>query len=246
VTSFAADGWLSETIGRRAFKWTGAPADAAAVATDMRQLARGGDAFFFARTPTTDTDASRTLERAGFAVVDISITFAWTAEPRWPVTAATAAPARPDQHAAVIEIAGTSFTRSRFHLDSRVGKALADLVKRRWIENYCLGRRGAALYAAEIDGRVAGFLAVLTAPHAGKSTAVIDLIAVDPAFQGRGVGGALVRRFTDDWRPRVDELRVGTQAANVASMRFYEGVGFRTAESSLVLHAHVRQGEVWL
>lgn len=233
-------------MARRVFKWSGAPVEPAALAGDMRALAGRDEAFFYAKTSTTELDTSRQLERAGFAVVDVSITFALGDQPRWPATTATAALVRPEQHAAVADIAEHSFRWSRFHLDPRIGKATADHVKRRWIENYCLGLRGNGLYAAEIDGAVAGFLAVIVVNHADRSNAVIDLIAVDRAFQGRGVGGALVRQFAEDWSPRAAELRVGTQAANVASMRFYESMGFRAVASGLVLHAHARNGEVWL
>lgn len=246
MTLFSADAWLSDTMQRGAYRWNGTAADRAALTDEMQRLAAGSDAFFYARTPASDTDGSRQLERAGFAVVDVSIAFEWIAEPRWPETAARVELVRPDQHAAMADIAARSFTKSRFHLDSRVGAEMAGLIKRRWIENYCLGRRGSGLYAAEIDGAPAGFLAVIAARDGNRTSAVIDLIAVDPACQGKGVGGALVRRFVDDWRSQVSALRVGTQAANISSMRFYETVGFRAAESSLVLHAHLRGGEVML
>lgn len=243
---FTADAWLSETMARPVFKWNGmTPVSAEPLAAAMRQLAAGGDAFFFARTPTTPVETTRILNAAGFALIDTSITFAWTDERPWPATAVSVTAARADQHAAIADIAERSFKWSRFHLDPRVGLPLANFVKRRWIENYCLGRRGAALYAAEVGGTVAGFLAVVESAAGGQPAATIDLVAVSPEFQGQRVGAALVRSFVSDWRGRASQLRVGTQAANIASMRFYEGLGFRAAESNYVLHAHFRQGALW-
>ena len=95
------------------------------------------------------------------------------------------------------------------------------------------------LYVGRIGGAIAGFLAVIESRVGTRSIAVIDLVGVSPEHQGRRVGTALVRRFIEEWRGRAAELRVGTQAANVQSLRFYERNGFRVVQSDYVLHAHI-------
>jgi ribosomal protein S18 acetylase RimI-like enzyme len=67
---------------------------------------------------------------------------------------------------------------------------------------------------------------------------VIDLIAVEPGSRGAGAGQALVSRFAEEAREDYEELRVGTQAANVAATRFYERLGFTSADSAYDLHLH--------
>ncbi len=243
---FAADTWLAETLARPVFKWTGCTEGVAEgrLAAEMVELANGGDAFFFARMPTTDVSQCAAFSRAGFSVVDTGITFAWAGEVEAPQSDISVGVVRPEQHAAVTEIAGRCFRWSRFHLDPRIPVGLANLVKRRWIESYCRGHRGTVLYVGSVDDRVAGFLAVLESSMENRPYAAIDLIGVSPEYQGRGVGTALVRRFVEDWRERAKELRVGTQAANVQSLRFYERNGFRAVGSSYVLHAHYYGGGI--
>lgn len=215
------------------------------LSAEMAKLANGGDAFFFAKLPTGNVAQSMILARVGFSVVDTGITFAWAGEDGGaPPAGVSVGLVRPEQHPAVADVAGRCFRWSRFHLDPQIPVELANLVKRRWIENYCLGRRGSALYAGEVDGATAGFLAVIESTVHGRPVASIDLVGVAPEHQGRGVGAALVQRFVDEWYGRVSELRVGTQAANIQSIRFYERIGFRAVESTYVLHVHYRHGKI--
>jgi dTDP-4-amino-4,6-dideoxy-D-galactose acyltransferase len=242
---FSADPWLAETLGQPAFKLAERSTSVSErrLSAEMAELAKQGNAFFFAKVPTTDVARCMELARAGFSVVDVGITFALAAEGGAPPPdVAVRVPSSAEQHEAVANIAGRCFRWSRFHLDPRIPVDRANLIKRRWAENYCRGQRGAGLYVGEVGGRVAGFLAVLESAVDGRKAAIIDLIGVSPEHQGRGVGTALVRRFTQDWQAHAAELRVGTQAANVQSMRFYENNGFRIIESTYVMHAHFRDG----
>jgi ribosomal protein S18 acetylase RimI-like enzyme len=142
----------------------------------------------------------------------------------------------PAYYDAVLRIAASSFVYSRFHLDPAIPKETAHKVKRAWVNSYIHKMRGERLLVALLDGKPVGFLAVLATPEPGR---VIDLIGVDRAYQGRGVGRALVSFFIADSADRYPLLRVGTQVANVPSMRLYESLGFRIDETAYVLHAHV-------
>lgn len=210
----------------------------------MAELAKAGNAFFFAKLPTREVAQCVVLTRAGFTVVDTGISFAWMGGGDDCPANVDVAAVLPEQHAAVAEIAERCFHWSRFHLDPQLPAELANLIKRRWVESYCQSRRGDALYIAMINGAVTGFLAVIESTMDNRPVATIDLIGVDAFYQGRGVGTALVRYFIDEWEGRVSELRVGTQAANIRSMRFYERNGFRAMESNYALHAHYYNGEI--
>lgn len=244
--SFSADAWLSEIMGCQVFKWSSrvkGPGEEE-LACEMAELAQGGNAFFFAKLPTRDVVQCMALARAGFAVVDSAITLAWESGGGMIPADIKIAAIRPEQHDVVAEIAGSCFRWSRFHLDPHVPSELANLIKRKWIENYCKKVRGDALYVCEVDGGVAGFLAVLKMREGDRLIAVIDLIGVAGNYRKRGIGAALVNHFIQEWQGCVNELRVGTQAANIQSLRLYERHGFRAVDSNYVLHAHYQNGKL--
>jgi ribosomal protein S18 acetylase RimI-like enzyme len=148
-----------------------------------------------------------------------------------------------DDVPAVLDIAGAAFKFTRFHLDPAVPATMAHAIKREWIANYAKKKRGDRLFVAMLDGRPAGFNATLTTESGGKRSAVIDLIAVASHAQRRGVGEALVGAFFEHYRG-YDTLVVGTQVANVPSVRLYEKLGFRLTKSHYVLHKHVPAAKV--
>ncbi|MDX6769796.1 MAG: GNAT family N-acetyltransferase [Elusimicrobiota bacterium] len=221
-----ADAWLTGLFGR--------PVSKVDPGADLSSLPAGG--FAYAKVPVSAVAEVSRLEAAGFRVVDVNMTFSrgrgGSPPPAAPVARVDASTA-----AAVLDIAGSCFRFSRFHLDPLVDDALAHRIKREWIRSFVEGRRGHSLWAVLDQGKPAGFLAVLTTETGGKKQAVIDLIGVAAASQGRGFGRDLVRFFTREFSS-YDELLVGTQAANAPSMRLYESCGFRAARAAFVLHRH--------
>jgi ribosomal protein S18 acetylase RimI-like enzyme len=212
------DDWLSGVLGFDA--WTdAAPADS------MRALVTR-------RVPAEDVDALRAAEELGFAVVDVNVTLERSGSDGIGAGDGEVAPATDEQAAALLDVAGSCFRYSRFHLDPLIPQEAADRVKREWVRSYVEGRRGIELLVAGTDG----FLAVLEADDGAR---VIDLVGVAPAAQGRGVGESLVAAFAHRHGDGGRTLRVGTQIANVPSLRLYEKVGFRIVSAAYVLHRHV-------
>jgi ribosomal protein S18 acetylase RimI-like enzyme len=243
---FSPDPWLAESLGRPAFRLAseGVGGRDGTLALEMAGLAGSGDAFFYAKLPTSGVQECIALADAGFAVIDTAITLSSSGSTQTAAGDYDVGIASHDQYEAIPKIAETCFRLSRFHLDPKIPVSAANSIKRRWLESYVQGTRGSTLYAAARDGQVAGFLAVIDYSVKGRPTAVIDLLGVAEEHQRRGAGAALVRHFVNDWRGRASELRVGTQAANIRSLRLYENSGFRIVESNYVLHAHYRHGEI--
>ncbi len=98
---------------------------------------------------------------------------------------------------------------------------IADEIKARWARNGVNGRADAPLIVRE-GGAVAGFNLCM---RKGED-AVIDLIAVDRRWQGRGLGRKLVEGALAHYAGAAPTMWVSTQEANVASVALYRSAGF--------------------
>jgi ribosomal protein S18 acetylase RimI-like enzyme len=121
--------------------------------------------------------------------------------------------AGPDDAAAVADVWLRSFaealpTVQRAHTDEQV---------RAWIRNVVLPTH--ETWVATVDGSVVAMM-VLADGH-------IDQLYIDPAHQGRGIGGRLVA-LAKERSP--DGLALWTFQVNDAARRFYESRGFIAAE----------------
>jgi ribosomal protein S18 acetylase RimI-like enzyme len=228
-----ADAWLSRMLGRPA--WTVVPAGSGAA--PLSELSKPGVQFATARVNAADTAGAMVLQAFGFRVVDMGLTLEAA---RAEVASGGAARfAGSGDRAAVEAIAGSAFRFSRFHLDPKLPKPLADKVKATWAANWFLGARGDGMVVAEYpQGTVAGFLQLR---WAAEERLVIDLIAVRQDCERRGLARAMIgyawsHGTGDARRPR--GMIAGTQAANIASIRLYESLGFRLREARFVLHHH--------
>jgi len=211
-------------------------------------LAQQSRAFYYVKVDTEQIEALRQLGAVGFYPVEVNVTFGLdTRSGRLPLVHqgtgdGKIAPVGAGQHEEVLEIAGTTFHYSRFHLDPLIPEAVANRIKREWISNYLKGKRGEKLWVASAGGRSTGFLAVLASTSGGKEVRSIDLIGVGRDFQRRGIGLALTRFFIEHYWDRCQFLQVGTQIANLPSLRLYQKAGFQVAKTAYVMHLHVRDG----
>jgi GNAT superfamily N-acetyltransferase len=227
------DRWLAEIVGTPAFRADASDADA------VREHLAGRNAFYFAKVDTADVAATKALLGLGFFVADVNVTFAVAPGGLARKPSAVAVGQVPaGRGEAVMNVARDSFRFTRFHLDPLITKAVADAVKKEWVRNYVDGKRGDHLFVATQAGEPVGFLAALKT----KESAIIDLVGVHPSAQRGGVGRALIQAFADHYAD-LPELIVGTQVANVPSIRLYESMGFRLKWSQYVLHLHVREGK---
>lgn len=241
---FTEDSWIAATTGVKCFNYkSNCNLDDDGLKKAMQAAAADDDAFFYAKVPTDHLQQVSVLMKAGFFLVDTNVVLQRRFVPSGPPiqTDIEIIEAGLEHHSALQNIAAGCFRYSRFHQDPFFPELAANHLKRRWVENYCLGRRGTVLYAALLHGRPVGFLAVLES-FGKDSVAVIDLMGVETAYQGRGVGRALVARFIEEWQGRADHLVVGTQITNRPSLALYLSFGFQIMNSAYVFHAHARKG----
>ena len=199
-------------------------------------------AFYYAKVDTDQIGIVKQLSQAGLYVVDVNVTFSLDPGVRDAVKPSTPSCSiheiSPTQHDQVLDIAGSCFRYSRFHLDPQVPNEIADRIKRKWIQSYITGQRGERLLVAAHGDKPVGFLAVIGSEAAGRRIRTIDLIGVGTGLQRQGVGRALVAFFIDYYRA-CDYLEVGTQVANIPSIRLYTTFGFEIVRSQYVMHMSV-------
>jgi ribosomal protein S18 acetylase RimI-like enzyme len=134
----------------------------------------------------------------------------------------------------VVEVAGRSFKYSRFHLDRAIPAELANKIKAAWVGNYFAGRRGQQMVIALVEGTIGGFVQLL---YSQDKILTIDLIAVAENQRRKGIAGDMIAFAEAECGP-FEHIRVGTQIANIPSMRLYEKLGFRVTEAHYVFHYH--------
>jgi len=246
------DAWLSKIFGYPVFNIETCPAALTqdGSSSHLGELTRQhasqqSAALYYAKVDTREIKAVRQLSLAGLYVVDVNITF--TIDTKAPLTLAEPVDApglsiqeiEPVFHDQTLDIAESCFRYSRFHLDPLVSQPTANQIKREWILNYIRQQRGEQLFVALVGTRPAGFLAVIAAEIDDKRICTIDLIGVGQDFQRRGVGQALSAFFIKHYRERCDYLTVGTQAANIPSLRLYQKLGFNISQTQYVMHGHL-------
>ena len=193
-----------------------------------------GKVFIFSKVPVYDYDAIKLLENVGFHLVDTNIIFekpidslcrrAGSSEIRFAV---------PEDRQSVQCLAAINFSYSRFHLDPLIPDDKANQIKARWAENFFFGIRGDSMVIASIGGRIVGFLQLL---YSGEDL-IIDLIAVDRLFRRQGVAIDMILYAQRNLKG-FNKVRVGTQLANMPSIRMYEHLGFIFTSASYVFHYH--------
>jgi ribosomal protein S18 acetylase RimI-like enzyme len=107
------------------------------------------------------------------------------------------------------------------------------------------------LWVAEIDGRIAGVVAITSDPEPDyiqadwdhtEAALVVHRLAVDPEFRGAGVARALMLQAEDVARSQgIRAIRIDTNSENQATLRLFPGLGYRFAgEISLQMRPGLR------
>jgi undecaprenyl-phosphate 4-deoxy-4-formamido-L-arabinose transferase len=178
-----------------------------------------------------DAETAAAAEGVGFTPVDTRVTLERpggppAAESR-PVDGLEIRPAEARDEAALVGLARQAHTDTRFFFDPHFSSTRAAELYAAWV------RRGLAedpfrVFLAERDGSPVGYVLVKTDPLE------IDLIAVEQAARGDGIGSALVAEAIGV-SPN-GTVRVVTQARNVAALRLYESFGFRVVKTEAWYH----------
>src|SRR5882762_4717016 len=138
-------------------------------------------------------DTTRLANEYGFDFVDIRITFELSSVAADnPAPSQSSAAIRPFQSTDLPTLrimAGRLHQDTRFFSDPNFPRARSEELYRVWIERSCTNPRG-KVFVAEAQGKPAAYIACSAAE---AESGQIELIAVEDALQGQGVGRALVK-----------------------------------------------------
>jgi dTDP-4-amino-4,6-dideoxy-D-galactose acyltransferase len=213
--------WDSEFFGRRigavTQAWT-----AESVARDLASARAQGYHYLISRPPVADAAAIRTLERAGFYLTDLGVT--WHSEVgRYLQGADRATTARAATEADIPwlqQAARVLFPLSRFYHDPFYSTADADRLHAEWLANSVRGLAADAVLLIDGTGFVTGKIAK---DRAGE----IVLIGVVDGARQKGAGRALMTAALEWFASQaVTTVRVKTQVKNLRAMNFYHRLGF--------------------
>lgn len=99
--------------------------------------------------------------------------------------------------------------------------------QRRAVEAVCAAKKG-QVWVAEVDGATVGFVAVAL-HHPERSIGEISMLAVNPDYQGGGIGTALTEFALDrlkDAGMTVAMVETGGDPGHAAARRTYEKAGY--------------------
>jgi dTDP-4-amino-4,6-dideoxy-D-galactose acyltransferase len=133
----------------------------------------------------------------------------------------------------LLELAHGSFRQSRFFRDTRFPAEKAEELFSTWARSGVDGP-GRFAFLHRVSGKIAGFVSArMASADAGR----IELVAVSPAFQGKGVGARLLDETAAELAARgARTVVVVTQGSQTAAVRLYERAGFRTRSVGLWFH----------
>lgn len=132
----------------------------------------------------------------------------------------------------ILNIARKSFRYSRFFNDPNLSESKSQNIYLHWAEGAFL-QEGKYYVICEREDHIAGYLLF----SSEENCATVELIAVDEAYQGKGVGKSLIKAmesFTFD--KVINKIKVGTQVNNIPAVQFYSKIGFKYMNCSSIYH----------
>ena len=201
-----------------------------------------GVRFLSVRLSEDAIAALHAVEAVGFRIIESFLTFGRKTAGEIPFEGGSnfhIRGAQPDEMEPVAAIAYRAFESFRLRVDPQIPESRARHSRREWVRNGFKGR-AEAIYVAEMENRPVGFVLLRSKTDTGR-TGEIELIAVDPAFHGRGIGKALVAEAIRHYRGETSEIHVGTQAKNLRAIGLYTRMGFSVVRSELSFHRHAEK-----
>ena len=239
--NFVCDQWLSQIMNRDVYRLTIDDNFVREVSDfesiDYLQLPQlqSRSIFIYTKVPVLSTNLIKFITKIDFNLVDTNVVFEkpMLMNKEFTNSKCSVRFALPEDKNQVAELARNNFTYSRFHLDDDIPLSVANEIKAEWARNYFIGLRGDKMVVSLVNDAIVGFLLLLES----STHLIIDLIAVDNNHRRKGIAGDMIA-YVGSHLNSFSSIQVGTQLANIPSIRLYEKIGFRACTSNYVFHYH--------
>ena len=212
--------------------------EAASVAEALAFCRREGVRLLIARTPCDELGAAHSLERAGAALMDSLVHYAWNddlgplPDDSCPIPIRDAVPEDLD---AVVAVAREAFGdyASHYHADPRLDRARVAEIYPSWAARSCSEAGVADRVLVADDGGGAGFATLRQRP------AEVEGVLFAVAERARGVGvyrAFLVQTLRFARSVSARRVLVSTQISNLAVQRAWVRLGFLPVEALYTFH----------
>ncbi len=225
------DEWLSKIIGKPTFFLQNSFTEN--VIKDFSK----DEIFIWTKIPVLEVNKLKFLQKFGFYIVDTNIQLISKSFPKSKKNNFIRF-AKPSDQISIRNIAKNSFKFSRFHSDPQIPYLTSCKIKEEWAGNYFSGKRGKWMIVVEYNSDVVGFLQLLSKDN---KTIIIDLIAVDEKYRGKGFAKNMISFASLNCLDNLNQIEVGTQISNISSLNLYAKLGFLISSSSYVLHFHQKK-----
>jgi len=125
-------------------------------------------------------------------------------------------------------LAGLSFIYSRFYWDRNFKKRVVKKFYEKWLLNSFKDEKNHRLLVATLNKQIVGFLDCKVLKINKRKIGIIDLIAVDKHYQGKGVGKSLLLTgFNYFQKRKIKEVYAETEEDNLSAQKLYESLGMK-------------------
>ena len=235
--------WEAQVIGRGFAKVAALLADDYEVALQLARsalvAAAGADVVLLSfRLGDAPAYLHAALAEAGFHVGSEGLTLRADVQELAPRIArlpmrGTFRPARASDADAVADIARRAFAGARYTADPHFPAEYGARIYEAWARALVEGGADVVIVAEEA-GRITGFVSV----SLDYEKRPPGLLAVDPKYDGGGVGAMLVRAYLEWFRDRgAKDYRPRTEKNNAGINALYLGLGFQIVDTDVTYHA---------
>jgi len=135
---------------------------------------------------------------------------------------------------AMVYMAERCFRHERYHVDPRLEPRLADIRYGRWVRNSYSAPKQHLLKVSATDGNTVAFFVV---ENKDDRSVYWHLTAVNPAFQGRGLGYHVWMTMINYHKlAGMESIRTTISARNVPALNLYSKLNFRFEPPEMTFH----------